>query len=143
MVISLGAGLAFALLGLAHWLGFDRDRSFFPTVLMVIAGYYVLFAVMAQQAIAFELLAATVFCAVAVIGYLRSQLWVAAGVLVHGVFDVVHPHTVANAGVPDWWPALCLGFDAVLGIWIVALHWQRRSHPHDSSKHHETEIDRA
>lgn len=137
MIIALGAVLAAALMGLAHWLGFDRDRSFFPTVLMVIAGYYVLFAFMAGQAILFELLAALVFCAVAVVGYWRDLLWVPVGVLLHGAFDVIHPYAVVNDGVPAWWPAICLGFDVVLGLWILALVWLRRSHPHDGRKHHE------
>lgn len=133
MIIALGAVLAAVLLGCTHWLGFHRDRSFFPTVLMVIAGYYVLFAFMAGQAIVFELLAAAVFVAIAIAGYLRSAALVGVGVLLHGVFDVVHPHVVDNAGVPSWWPPICLGFDAVLGAWILLLAWRpglvAESHP--------------
>jgi hypothetical protein len=36
IVLSLGVAL------LARRVGFDRDRSFYPTVLIVIASYYVL-----------------------------------------------------------------------------------------------------
>ena len=146
MIVALGAALAAALLALVHWLGFHRDRSFFPTVLMVIAGYYVLFAFMAGQAIAFELLAAAVFCAIAIAGYWRSAAIVGVGVLLHGVFDAVHPHMVVNAGVPAWWPPICLGFDVVLGGWILYLSWRGAaapSHPDQRRKHHEAEVDRA
>ena len=38
IVLSLGVAL------FARRVGFDRDRAFYPTVLIVIASYYVLFA---------------------------------------------------------------------------------------------------
>ena len=40
--IVLSAGVAV----FARVVGFDRDRAFYPTVMIVIAAYYVLFAVM-------------------------------------------------------------------------------------------------
>jgi hypothetical protein len=40
IVLSVGVAL------LARSVGFDRDRAFYPTVLIVIASYYVLFAAM-------------------------------------------------------------------------------------------------
>ena len=40
IVLSVGVAL------FARWVGFDRDRAFYPTVLIVVASYYVLFAVM-------------------------------------------------------------------------------------------------
>ena len=40
VVLSIGVAV------FARWVGFDRDRAFYPTVLIVIASYYVLFAVM-------------------------------------------------------------------------------------------------
>jgi hypothetical protein len=42
--IVLSAGVAL----FARWVGFDRDRAFYPTVLMVIASYCVLFATMSE-----------------------------------------------------------------------------------------------
>ena len=42
----IGVALAAAVAGLATVVGFDRDRSFGPTILIVVASYYVLFAVM-------------------------------------------------------------------------------------------------
>jgi hypothetical protein len=40
IVLSIGVAL------FARSVGFDRDRAFYPTVMIVIASYYVLFAVM-------------------------------------------------------------------------------------------------
>jgi hypothetical protein len=41
----IGLILALAVAGSATAIGLDRERAFYPTVLMVIASYYVLFAV--------------------------------------------------------------------------------------------------
>lgn len=46
MEYLIGGFLAAATALLAGALGFARDRSFFPTLLIVIATYYVLFAAM-------------------------------------------------------------------------------------------------
>ena len=43
IVLSLGVAL------FARRVGFDRDRAFYPTVLIVIASYYVLFAAMSES----------------------------------------------------------------------------------------------
>ena len=40
IVLSVGVAV------FARWVGFDRDRAFYPTVLIVVASYYVLFAAM-------------------------------------------------------------------------------------------------
>jgi hypothetical protein len=45
MDYAIGIGLALVVSGWAVLVGFDRDRVFYPMVLVVIASYYVLFAV--------------------------------------------------------------------------------------------------
>jgi hypothetical protein len=42
--ILIGLTLSLAAAGFAAVIGFGRDRTFYPTVLIVIATYYVLFA---------------------------------------------------------------------------------------------------
>ncbi len=46
MEYPVGAGLALAIAALASCAGFDRGRAFYPTLMVVIASYYGLFAVM-------------------------------------------------------------------------------------------------
>ena len=121
MLFAIGVVLAAGLLVAAHWLRFDEDRSFFPTLLIVIAGYYVLFAIIGEQGVVTELLIATAFIAIATTGAFWGLLGVGIGVLLHGVYDLVHPLTISNPGVPAWWPAFCAGFDVVLGAWVVYL----------------------
>ena len=121
MPLLLGSTLAL-LLGLsARLLHFDRDRSFYPTLLVVFAGYYVLFAVMAGEALIPELVAATAFLGLAVVAH-RGPSWVAgAGLVAHGLFDGVHHLLITNPGVPEWWPPFCGSVDVVLGLWVLAM----------------------
>jgi hypothetical protein len=44
----IGVALAFVVSAFAALAGFDRERVFYPTLLIVIASYYVLFAVMSR-----------------------------------------------------------------------------------------------
>ena len=69
--VLVGALTAVAIAILARSTRFDRDRSFYPTVLIVIAAYYILFAVMGGscQALAWELAAAVAFSTVAIMGH--------------------------------------------------------------------------
>ena len=69
-----GIILALGVSGLAMLIGLDRDRAFYPTVLVVIASYYVLFAVMggSGHALVVEILGMTGFLLVALIGFKRN-----------------------------------------------------------------------
>ena len=46
MEYLIGSILSFAVAAAATLIGFDRERTYYPTVLIVIASYYVLFALM-------------------------------------------------------------------------------------------------
>jgi len=119
----IGLFLAVAVCGAAKLAGFDRERVFYPTMLMVIATYYVLFAAMGGGARALlpESLVAAAFLAAAVAGF-RSTLWIVVVALAgHGIFDVVHPRLVENDGVPAWWPPFCLVFDLVAAVFLAAM----------------------
>jgi hypothetical protein len=103
----VGVSLALAVSLLATFVGFDRDRAFYPTVLIVIASYYGLFAVMGagSAALARESLVMAGFLLISIVGFKRN-LWVLVGGLcAHGLFDLGHARLIANPGVPAWWPA--------------------------------------
>lgn len=123
MALLIGAFLAFAVGLLATASGLDRDRAFYPTVTIVIASYYALFAVMgaSTHALVLESLVGAVFLAVAVAGF-RTSLWVVALALAaHGIFDLAHGRVIANPGVPSWWPAFCLAFDMTAAAYLAWL----------------------
>ena len=118
LVLSIGVAVFARLVGL------DRDRAFYPTVLIVIASYYVLFAAMAgsMQTVVLESAVMAVFVIAAVAGFKGSAWIIVAGLASHGLQDAVHGHIVANAGVPAWWPAWCLAYDvgaAAALAWII------------------------
>jgi hypothetical protein len=124
MGYGIGSLLALGVSLFARSVGLDRDRAFYPTVLIVVASYYVLFAVMGgtTQALLIEASVMTGFLLVAVVGFRRSLWMVAAALAGHGVFDFLHAGMVTNAGVPEWWPAFCGAYDVVAGgclAWLL------------------------
>ena len=108
-------------------IGFDRERSFYPTVLMVIALLYALFAIMAgsTHALLLELLPIALFVFAAVTGFKKRLWWVVAGLIGHGLFDFLHGHFISNPGVPAWWPGFCGTYDVVAGAYLAfLLRWR-------------------
>ena len=123
MAYLVGALLAFAAGGLGTVVGLDRDRAFYPTITIVIASYYALFAVMggSGHALLVEAAVAAVFLAAAIVGF-RYSLWLVVSALVlHGIFDLLHGRLIANPGVPVWWPAFCLAYDVAAGGYLAFL----------------------
>jgi len=128
MPYVIGIVLSVGVAAFARCVGFDRDRAFYPTVLMVIASSYVLFAAMSDtiQTVLLESVVMTVFAIAAVVGF-KSSAWIVVAALAgHGVFDAVHGHLLENSGVPVWWPAFCLAYD--LGA-AGSLAWLIKRHP--------------
>ena len=127
-----GIILALGVSGLATLIGLDRERAFYPTVLMVIASYYVLFAVMggSGHALVVETLVMTGFLLAALIGFKKNLWLVVAALAGHGVFDIFHGRAVANPGVPGWWPAFCLTYDITAAAFLA---WLLRRLPHSVS----------
>ena len=113
MPYVIGIVLSVSVALFARWVGFDRDRAFYPTVLIVIASYYVLFAAMSESvhAVLLESAVMAVFVIAAVVGF-KSSAWIVVAALAgHGIFDAVHGKLVENSGMPVWWPAFCLAYD--------------------------------
>lgn len=42
-----------------------------------------------------------------------------------GIWDPLHPSIVANPGVPDGWPGLCLTFDLTVGAGVLCTSHER------------------
>jgi hypothetical protein len=122
----------FGALGVAVFatvVGLDKDRAFYPTVMIVIALIYVLFAVMggSPHALLFEMLIMTGFVVFTVVGFKRN-LWIVAGALAaHGVMDIFHARLIANPGVPVWWPAFCSTYDIVAAVCLGWLLTRRKT----------------
>lgn len=120
MHFFIGITLAAAVAALARWGGMDRDRSFYPTVMMVIASTYVLFAAIADApaTLVTEALIGAAFIALAFVGFRRSLWLVVVALFGHGVFDYFHPHAFHNPGVPVWWPDFCMAYDVAAAAFL-------------------------
>ncbi len=112
------------IVALAKFTKFENDRSFYPTILIVIGLLYVLFAVIdgGRQTILFESLIAIVFMTIAVIGSKKSQILVGIGIILHGIFDISHPLFWENKGVPIFWAGFCSAIDVTLGAYVI---WEK------------------
>lgn len=123
MAYLVGAFLALAVSLFATVVGFDRHRAFYPTVLIVIASYYALFAVQggSTHALIMECAFIAAFMLASVLGF-KLNLWlVVAALVAHGVFDFLHGQLISNPGVPTWWPMFCLTYDVVAAAYLATL----------------------
>jgi len=122
MAFVIGLVLALTVSVYATALQLDRDRAFYPTVLLVIAFLYILFAAIGEasgRVFLIELLIASVFVVAASVGFRKSMWLVAAGLAAHGVMDFFHGWLVANPGVPAWWPAFCGAYDVAAAGYLT------------------------
>jgi hypothetical protein len=105
MEYLIGVILTLALAAFAAVVGFDRDRAFYPTVLIVIASYYALFAVMGAsgRTLIIECIVASVFVLFAVLGFKGNYWLVVAALIGHGVFDFFRHFFIDDPGVPLAW----------------------------------------
>ncbi|MEZ5363187.1 MAG: hypothetical protein R2748_12810 [Bryobacterales bacterium] len=118
----IGLILGLTVSGSATLIGLDRSRAFYPTVLIVVASYYALFAAMgaSNDTLGMEALMGLGFSFLAVLGFKKSMWLVAAALVGHGVFDVfLHHLWIENPGMPIWWPGFCAGADVSLGAWLA------------------------
>jgi hypothetical protein len=125
IVLSGGAAV------FARSAGFDRDRAFYPTVTIVVASFYVLFAAMSGSVhtVLVESIPMAIFAMAAVAGF-KSSPWLIVGALAgHGVFDALHGELLANPGVPVWWPTFCATYDLGAAASLAWLVTHERTRP--------------
>jgi hypothetical protein len=120
MPYIIGVVLSAVVAVTMRFVGFDRDRAFYPTIVIVVASYYVLFAAMSgsMRTVFVESAVMMVFVIAAIAGF-KSSVWiVVAGLAGHGILDAVHGQLIENAGVPVWWPAFCASYDLGAAAWL-------------------------
>lgn len=123
MEYLVGLALAAGICLFVRLVGLDRDRALYPAMVLVVASYYALFAVMSGSLTVLmqEVAGIAVFVALAVASF-RISLWYAVAALAaHGVFDGFHARIITDPGVPDYWPGFCMTFDVVAAIWLAGL----------------------
>ena len=121
MEYIVGISLALLFCAAAAGLGMDRERVFYPAVLIAVASYYLAFAAVdgRSEVMLSEVAIAAVFVAGAVAG-LKGNPWVAVVALAgHGVMDGFHHRLVHNVGVPQVWPGFCMAFDVTAAAFVA------------------------
>jgi hypothetical protein len=121
MEYIVGITLALFFCAAAAGLGMDRERAFYPAVLIAVASYYLAFAVVdgRSEVMLYELAIAAVFIAAAVAGF-KCNPWIAVVALAgHGVMDAFHHHLVHSTGVPQVWPGFCMTFDVTAAAFVA------------------------
>lgn len=136
MEYVIGVLLGCVVAGGAKLVGFDRDRAFYPSVLIVVASYYALFAVMgaSRGILIVEMIPASAFILISVLGFKRSPWNIVGGLVGHGVFDLARQGHIDNPGMPAWWPGFCMSIDVFLGVWLAVLLWGRSRNSPNSGK---------
>lgn len=123
MAAIIGLSLAVAVAMFARIVGFDRERTFYPVVLIVVASYYVLFATIGGERaeLATQLVVFGLFSTAAVVSF-RTSLWLAvAGLAAHGVYDFLYQSFAGGHGVPQWWPSFCGAYDLAAAAALALL----------------------
>jgi hypothetical protein len=123
MEYIVGIVLVLTISILATIVRLDRDRAFYPTLMIVIASYYGLFAVMGGsfQVLTIESIIILVFLLFSIIGFKRNLWIVVAALFAHGIFDFFHSYLISNPGVPQWWSMFCLSYDIVAAAYLAWL----------------------
>lgn len=123
MEYFVGIALALAASLTSTLIGFDRDRAFYPMLMIVIASYYALFALMGGsiETLLIESIFIAAFLGMAVLGFKRNLWFVVGALFAHGVFDFFHDLVTKNPGVPVWWPMFCLSYDIVAAAYLAWL----------------------
>ena len=125
MEVIIGVALALAVSLFARFVGLDRDRAFYPTVMIVISGLYGLFACIGGRPgeLVLEWVLVVGFIVLTTLGF-KFNLWlVVVALFGHGVMDIFHGHLIDNPGVPGWWPGFCSAYDITAAgclAWILS-----------------------
>jgi hypothetical protein len=124
-IVGLILGLLFVLL--VHTIPQQPARQAIALFLAFTACVYA-GALLAQSApglsVGLELIVAAVVFVCAAVGLRASTGWLAAGYVLHGVWDLFHRPSAVPTRVASWFPPLCAAFDFVVAIALLIGPWR-------------------
>jgi hypothetical protein len=100
----------------------DAAFGFLAVLLGAIAGVYLGFALAdgRVRALGTEYVGMAATAALATLGLVvTSPLLLAVGYLGHGLWDAIHRPKGLDTVIPWWYVPLCIGYDAVVGLYIL------------------------
>ncbi len=124
LIRAIVVGIAGAVLtALTAWSSLIPDPLAFHSVaLTMIGAIYMGFAFLDGRVsiVILELTVATGFIVLALLGLWVGHIFIAVGLVLHGVWDLVHRPGGVTTKIPSWYPPFCAAFDFVFaGIFFV------------------------
>jgi hypothetical protein len=129
VMVLISAVMALATIGLAVWLGRRWGVLLLGVALGAIAGVYVGFALIDGRGgqIAIQVPVMFAFIAIAIVGIGRAPRLIAAGYILHALWDGAHHLGWISTHALDWYPAACFVYDAMVGLFLF--WWLARPAP--------------
>lgn len=120
-----GAVTAVVVVAALHYPAAATSMTLLALFLALTACVY-LGALLAQRqtaaiAVSELIVGSTVFLC-AVLGLLVSDIWIAVGYSLHGLWDWAHDFGLVTTKIARWFPPLCAVFDFVVAAFVVVIH---------------------
>jgi hypothetical protein len=127
-ILPFFAGILLAMLasGLLSFVLTEPRLDILAVGLAAIGSVYVGSAIAQKQrqSILTETAIALLCVVLALLGLWFSPVWLVAGYVLHGVWDLFHHSQSAGAQISQrWYPPLCVGFDWAIALFIGLQHW--------------------
>lgn len=124
-VVAAAALAGLTMVSIA-WLPVAERRVTEGVMLAVVAAIYIGFALAERSGVnlVIELAFATAILVIVFIGLAESRYWIAAGLVAHGVWDLLHhPRhpVIGTRELPRWYPPACLVFDFPVAAFVAFL----------------------
>lgn len=120
LVVGVAGG---ALTALIAWSPIIPDPlAFYSVTLAVIGAIYAGFAFSDGRLsiVILELSVGTAFIVLALLGLWWSPVFIAAGLILHGIWDLLHRPRGVTTKLPIWYPPFCAAFDFVFaGVFLL------------------------
>ena len=120
--VLFAIGISFTVILMTIFLSKQFQSSLIgATALCSIAFIYVGFSLQGNPVnlIVMEIAIAAIFYFIALIGYIRNVNIIAFGILLHGVWDILHQDAlVIKTNIPSYYPLFCSITDVILAVFF-------------------------
>ena len=120
--LAIVVGVVGAFCGISLARKFDIEQTLFGWALIGAAFWYIGFGLFNGQdvgALAPQFAAGAVFTVLAILGLTKSIVYIGLGWVLHVFWDYTGP-LFGEIAAPWWTAPACLGFDVIVGIYLLA-----------------------
>lgn len=120
VIVGLAGGGLTALIAWSPWI--PDPLAFHAVFLAVIGAIYAGFAFADGRLpiVILELSVGTGFIVLALLGLWQAPVFIAAGLFLHGAWDLAHRPRAIPTKLPAWYPPFCAAFDFIFaGLFLL------------------------